>query len=364
MPRCLKEQKNQSERCDQWQDQGHKECTDWEQNCCDWWPCSWACDVISWICKAAVWVANIVCVAVTIIVTIVCLLWDVVTTVAGGLITTLESIFGAILSGITMVIELIEMIPGIGTLVRWGLNLLTHMAWSLASAADAFLGLIGVRPEKILRVCSVILEDEQGQPVEAMKNAVELLQFAADLFKRDANVRLVPLRRFQYSTGFNDASTVTTDWVTIDPSRSDSDTLDVPCSGGVDWGMTGSKFQWKALTNCQMGSWRRVLGYGAPVTCFFIRTRADGGTGCCLWFTDYIFVAKHQRDRFNVLIYPRTVGHELGHETNNWHQSTSGNPTNVMTSAVPAATPPTSKNWHFEDWQVLLIRASKHVTYF
>jgi phospholipase C len=83
--------------CDEWADQGYnqcnhweetweKRCDDWDDRCCDWWPCSWGCKLItwvcvgwtwvsSWVCTAWVWVANWVCKAWYTVVEWVCVAW-------------------------------------------------------------------------------------------------------------------------------------------------------------------------------------------------------------------------------------------------------------------------------------------------
>jgi hypothetical protein len=49
--------------CKQYRDDGYNACDRWDRNCCDWWPCSWGCKLITWLCMAWYWVSNLVCVA-------------------------------------------------------------------------------------------------------------------------------------------------------------------------------------------------------------------------------------------------------------------------------------------------------------
>ena len=217
------------------------------RDCCDWWPCSWACRAWTWIsnivCVVWTWVSNVVCVAWTWITTFFCVLWDIVTTVVNAVLGTLESIFGWVLSAIAFVIELLEMIPILGALIRWVINFVTFLINTVLSLGDMLLGLLGIRPEKKLRLCTIILRDEEGKPVGTVDDAVKLLQLAADVYKRDANVRVVPLRAFQYSSGFGGAETVDASWVTGDDANSDSTVLDVGCGGsgaGADWTIAGN----------------------------------------------------------------------------------------------------------------------------
>lgn len=262
MPSCIQWGEERHQECSQTEDQGYNDC-------CNWWPCSWACD-------AWVWVSNIVCVGWTWVTTAGCVAWDVVTTGLNAFLVTAESTLGWGLSAIAFVVELILAIPMIGTLIRWVLNGTTHIVFIAAGLIDAGLGLIGIRPEKKLRICTVILRDENGSAVVTVDFAKALLQLAVNVYKRDANVRIMPLGPFKYSTGFADAETVDDSWVIVDGGSSDSTLLDVPCDLWADWLGTGMGFQFKSSTLCFFGSWRRVVGYGAPVSCFIIRSPGAG----------------------------------------------------------------------------------------
>ncbi len=73
--RCDRYEDRGYNRCDRYEDQGYQACSDWRKNCCDWWPCSWVCEVFSWICVAFVWISNVVCVVWTWISNVVCVVW-------------------------------------------------------------------------------------------------------------------------------------------------------------------------------------------------------------------------------------------------------------------------------------------------
>jgi hypothetical protein len=213
----------------------------------------------------------------------------------------------------------------------------------------------------------VILRDDRGQTA-TVNDALRLLQLAVDVYKRDANVRIVPSQPFKYTTGFTGGDTVDASWVVEDGAESDATILHVPCgAGGVgaEWLVGGSIYQWKASTLCFFGNWRRVLGYGSPVTCFFVRD-VVGALGCALWITDYVTVEG------TVLAppssSPRTLGHEVGHACNLWHTCVDDDNSNLMatqeacdpdSTVVPNRLSPRMSNS-----QVLLVRMSKHVTYF
>lgn len=77
---CAEYEDQGYEACSKYEDQGYESCAEWKKNCCDWWPCSWVCEIFSWFCVAWVWVSNIVCVAWTWISNIVCVAWTWITT--------------------------------------------------------------------------------------------------------------------------------------------------------------------------------------------------------------------------------------------------------------------------------------------
>lgn len=370
MAECLQWGEERHQECNEWKDDGHSSCQDWDEDCCDWWPCSWGCKLVTWVCVAWVWVSNWVCIGWTWITTAVCVVWDVVTTVIGAIVVVLESIIGWVLDAIAFVIELIFEIPYLGRLLKWIWNLILNVGGILSSLGDALLGLLGIRPEKKLRLCTLILRDERGTPVASVPYVVNLLQNAADILKRECNVRLVRLAPFQFDSGFAKAETVNEDWVQVESGNADSDTLDVPCDAagfGADLGLSGSKFDWRASTHCFFGAWRRITGYGAPVACFVIRSLPTdddpgcGGYGCGLWITDYITVRNQPCGSEGPGINRRVAAHELGHSGNLWHIGASSNLDNLMGVPYNGSDPPTQIR--LATWQILLFRASKHVSY-
>src|SRR5262249_39074396 len=60
-------------------------------------------------------------------------------------------------------------------------------------------------------------------------------------------------------------------WVQILPGADGASQLDVHCCAfspvgfGEDLGSTGSGIQWKSLSRCFFGDWRRLNGFGSPV---------------------------------------------------------------------------------------------------
>jgi hypothetical protein len=203
-----------------------------------------------------------------------------------------------------------------------------------------------------------------------MDFAKAILQLAVDVYKRDANIRIVPLKPFQYDSGFAGAEVVDDSWVVVDEGTAD-ELLDIPNDerGWMsDWGHAGSQFQLKASTCCFYGAWRRVVGYGAPVTCFVVRS-IPGAAGHALWVTDYVRVESQSKDFSGKYSSPRTLGHELGHACNLFgHTCPDDDIQNIMAARDGCDGPPKRDadrvNPRLSDWQALVVRASKHVTYF
>lgn len=72
---CSEYQDQGYEACEKYEDQGYNSCSNWDKNCCTWWPCSWLCKVFTWICMAWVWISNVVCVAWYWVTNLVCIAW-------------------------------------------------------------------------------------------------------------------------------------------------------------------------------------------------------------------------------------------------------------------------------------------------
>ena len=373
MPGCIQWGEDRHQECSATADQGYNECAasrdEGYRNCCTWWPCSWLCQAWTWVsnivCVAWTWVSNVVCVAWTWITTAVCVAWDVVTTVIGAVLTIIESTLGWVLSAIAFVVELVEAIPFLGAIVRWVINAFTTGVGLVLGWFDTAMGIIGVRPEKKLRICTVVLRDEAGTTVATPAVTRALLQLACDVYKRDCNVRVIPLAPFKFTTGFAGSETVTDDWFVQDFANSTAQLLDIPClSAGPVLGTTNSQLQWKTSTLCFFGAWRRVAGYGAPVTCFIIRSLPDA-LGCNIALTDFATVSGAQSLPHPS---PRTLAHEVGHASMLLHTCVDDDNANMMATqgdCTPASTTlPDRVNPTISNVQALLIRASRHATYF
>lgn len=349
MPRCAKWGKERHQECSQYRDEGYNSCADYRSRCCDWWPCSWACEVVSWFCYAWYWVSSVVCVAWTWITTAVCVIWDSFTTIVNAVVETIESIVSWVGSAIAFFVELIFAIPYLGRLLKWIWNGILTLVWGLVGIIDVIAGIIGIRPEKKLRLCVVMLNDERGNPVGDPNAVVPHLQAAIEIYRAEANVRVIPAGPFHYTSGFAGDEQASLDWIHgTGRGPSGSGVLDVSCdtpAAGEDLSAIGSNFDVIASTACFYTNFRRVIGYGAPIIVFVIRTIKGSQLGCSLGpLTDYVVIEASN---------PICVAHEMGHACNLWHVSDNANLMNPGCGRRNLA-------W----WQVALVRASRHVTYF
>jgi hypothetical protein len=370
MPTCIEWAEERTQECTETADEGFNECANFRAQCCTWWPCSWGCEAVSWVCTCYKWVEVIVCVGWTWVSTAVCVAWDVVTMMASAMLVAVEFIVGGVLSVLATAVELLQSIPVFGALIRWLINVVTWMFWTIHSIPDAVLGLFGIRPEKKLRLCTIIMQDMNDNRMAVTRDVVALLQLACDVYKRDCNVRVIPHWPLRISTGFAGAETSTEDWITLDPFHTGEDVLTVGCEGdgvAADWWTIGSVFQLRTIRNCFTGAARRVIGYGAPIAVFIIRD--GGGLGCSLLMTDYVTVDGMASDPTDAQFSPRTIAHEAGHACNLFgHSCADTDQKNMMATrggCSPIGTVEGDRiNPQISNIQALLIRASRHVTYF
>ena len=275
---------------------------------------------------------------------------DAISTVVNAIVVTIESILGWIGDVLAFLWGVILSIPGVGRVIRWVWNLILTVVWFIVGLIDMLLFAINIRPEKKLRLCVVILRDENGTPVDTVANVLNDLQLAINIFEQEANIRIVPTQRWQYDSGFAAREVASQDWVVVHGRDGTSRILDVSCGGkaaGEDLNLTGSRFQLISSTECFYNSYRSIIGYGAPIIVFVVRSINGTSVGCSLGpLTDYVTVQATGR-------FPSTIAHEIGHACNLRHRAS---PTNLMTPGRIAN--------RLTDGQAAIVRASRHVTYF
>lgn len=101
----------------------------------------------------------------------------------------------------------------------------------------------------------------------------------------------MPVAPFQYSTGFADNATVTDGWIHVSTDPSKKRILDLggeAATLGADLTDIGSDYNKLAMMHCFYGTWRKVVGYGAPITVFVIRSLEEGLARSLGPLTDYL----------------------------------------------------------------------------
>ncbi|MBA3383550.1 MAG: hypothetical protein H0T20_02715, partial [Actinobacteria bacterium] len=290
MANCLQYAEQRTQSCTQYADQGYSSCSAWDARCCTWWPCSWLCKLVTWVCLGWYWVANVVCVLWTIVTTLVCAVWEVVVTIVSFVVTLVEALLGWVLSYLALVFELIFAIPYVGRILQWIWNvIILNLVWLAANLIDAALYLVGVRPQKKLRICTIILRDEKGNPVAAVDDVVDMINDAIDPLLRECNVQILNSAPLQLSSGLSfDSVRADRSWIQIDGRPGSTALLDTACDEpafGDDLSNVGPEYQIKGATSCFFGNWRNVVGLGTPVTVLVVRSiaRPTVFSGCCIW---------------------------------------------------------------------------------
>jgi hypothetical protein len=375
MPTCLEYNEERTQTCDDMEDQGYNDCASWNP---------W----VAWLCISWTWVSHWVCVGYTWTTTSVCILWDTTVTIVDAIIVTLESIgLGWILNVLAAIVGLIFVIPVIGPIIQWIWNVVLTAASAIFAIPDIVSYAVGIRPQKKLRVCAIILVDSKGNPVAANADVVSALNTAIEIYFREMNVIIIRSAPFQYSTGFIHPPPADESWITLRQLGDDQLTACCnACMAGEDLWLKGSSKKLEIMQDCFWGNWRRIVGIGAPVAIFVVQsmesrtvTFSDGTTGvgqtigCGLSvLTDFIVVAQSAPALgiSNALqSSPEATAHELGHICTLWHLTGANDITNLMFANENAlvdanGAPLANVDTALFDWQAQLVRASRHVSYF
>lgn len=278
-----------------------------------------------------------------------------VTTVVNAIVDTVDSIIGGIVDAFAALLNFVFSIPYLGALLHWVWNAITTALWGLANIFDFLGALIGIMPEKRMRLMVIIQRDEEGAQVATLDEVLPPIQRAIDTFMGQANVRILPTGQFKYASAFRDSPVASPDYVFIEVSSSSTETLDVKCVendlfASDDWGAGGSSFNQKLVLDMFWGNARRLIGYGGPIGAFAVRGFKTPNDGCSLGpLTDYVIV-KFQEN------FLRTLAHELGHACNLGHQDDADN---LMTKGGKGGI-----GYSLTRTQKAFVRVSRHVTYF
>jgi hypothetical protein len=314
---CIQWATESLQQCTQWQTDTERSCSNWDSRCCTWWPCSWACKLVTWFCVAWSYISTTFCVAWTVVVTTTCVAWSIVE---------------ILITPLTWIVDLILTIPIIGRFIDWVRNFVREIISRLIGIPEFLGSLIGIRLLKKMKVCIVILRDESGNAMTTEANLQASIQAAQNIYLNECNVQL-------QIEGIR----------TVD-KPSPTNALDVSCNAGAlgdDIWTAGSYFELMANLYFPLSVSGRLGGLSPTIVVFVVRT-VDGGPpdstiGCAMWsVTDYLTLEPD----------PLCLAHEIGHKCGLWHVS---DPVNLMNGSCG--------NSLLDNYQEAIIRSSPYVSY-
>lgn len=254
----------------------------------------------------------------------------VVVTVGKWVVRTVCEIVSFAADILAFVAGLILSIPILGRLLNQIANFFVDLFWRIVGLPDLLLCAFGVRWTKKLRVCIIILRDENGNPTSDMSKLQPAMDKMKDIYKKDVAVDVV----------FNCIQTV--------KGPSPASALDVDCNAGAYWNdlwMTGANFEAIANTKCFDGAGRRLSGWASSIIVFVVRSIGSGKRGCSLGpIAGYVTVEGSD---------PMAMAHEVGHACSLLHLKS--DKSNLMC--------PGCGGTRLKGWQACIIRNSKYVTY-
>lgn len=284
-----------------WVEQEIQKCK--QKKCKKWCLCcnKWFCWIEIALVKVGQWVTRVVCEAVNIA-----------------------------LDGLAGILGLIFAIPILGRLLRQIWSALLDVIWRIIGLLGVLLDWLGVDWEKKYRICIIILS-KQGKPLTSEAALTPTIQGAQAIWKSAANVKLIVEAVHEViSTDQRDRNLV------------------VECHFGAwtdDLFLTGSNFELYGNVYCFDGAGRRLIGWASPVVVFVVEDVVGSELGCSLGpFSDYVTIEAAD---------PACLAHELGHAVYPWwHHS---DPVNLMHSICGGT--------QLREWQRILMRNSRHITY-
>lgn len=293
----------------QWQETCKKQKCNWWCLCCNKWLC--------WL----VWV-------------VVRVITWVVVTIGKWVTRVVCEIGNFVLDTAGFLVSLVLSIPIIGGIIRTILNWLTEIIWRLITLPDLLLSLIGVRLRKKMYL-GVVVPSVDGAPVTTDELVMRQVDAMIALYDSRCNIRVI-------FTGICHSGVAPPD-----------EALNPGCDAGGffhDWWLAGSYFEF-ATSLCKfLDSFRRIVGLGAQLVAFAVREVTPTATrGCSFGSTHNYVLVEFRATHPNFIL-----SHEVGHSCWLTHSS---DPPNLMFSSSPATNP------QLTDWQVAVIRWSKHCVY-
>ena len=283
-------------------------------------------------------------------------MFDAVTMLLSAVVVTVESLLAPPLNGIAWIANMLFSIPIIGLILQVSLRCVHVFAAAIAVSLEVFVCRLRILPEKRLRLRVIILRDENGMPACEPTAVIPHINKAIQLFKRYANIRIIPVRPFMYTSPFKSAPQADEDYVCIEQSTSTKDLLDCRYGRFRPLGRARMSFNAKACRYCFWGNWRRLVGYGAPICAFGVRSIDCGKVGFAgPVLGEYVIVD------FDLTVngypYASALAHEIGHACVLRHVA---EPCNLMNPVLSVGTATVDR---LDLEQFIRLRISPHVTY-
>jgi hypothetical protein len=244
-------------------------------------------------------------------------------------------------NALAAVIDLFFCIPVIGRLGKWGWNIVATLAHAPFGLIEwAFLAM-GKKPEKKLKLAVVLYTKEDGLPYADTSKVIEQLEHTAKLYKDKANIKVS-------SAKATASEAPSEDWITIHEYPPSEKVLKVGCNKyafGQDLWVTGTMYQFTALTKLFHTNFRRIIGYGSPVVVYIVEDIHEF-SGCSIGpLSDYVTI-----DSKGLV----SIAHEVGHACTLFHENNDED--NLMHPKGSEKTKLTTK-------QIAMMRASRHITF-
>lgn len=254
----------------------------------------------------------------------------------------LDAIVAGPASALSGPVELLFSLSYVGRSLAMLWRLLLSVAWAVARLPYGLLALADVKPEMKLRVQLLYAADPERQ-ASSQAELMDALAVAEAIFVREANVRLVPVE----PSGHGETAAPGGQPIPFVMEDAGFAAGKRPCNLaalGDDLAGFGGRVDRAARSCAPRSGYRRISGWGAPLTIVLVEGVEDGLVGCSLGpLTDYVTLAADN---------PLCAAHELAHACNLWHRREGLNLMN-----------PTCGGIHLTRWQVALLRLSRHVTF-
>ena len=251
--------------------------------------------------------------------------------VVNDIVDTVEKGLGDVFDAAATLFAAFLAIPILGRIIGAVHNFALELFWRAVGVVDFILSLFCVRFDKRLRICVVIMRDEQWQPVVGVEEMEEKVLDARRILKEQADIKL------EYEIKNLPSDDITSEVVTPD------------CGAQLILDDIIGRGLWAAqdVRACFSGRFRNIIGYGGPITVFVVpKLSPSTKEGCASPHLNYLFVTSAA----NGIV----LAHELGHAGFLFHRK---NRANLMKKA------PTFRE-NLTCWQSSVLRGSRHVTFF